>query len=245
MRRKFFQGFAQAGVLVGVDGVESGENHGLDFFEAGQGFEGGVGVVGDGVADFGVGDILDVGDDEADFAGHELVDLDWLGREHAESFRVESCAVPPEADSVAFAQRPLKDASEHDDAAVRIEPGVENQRLEPVVGRALGRRNALHDGFENVGNALAGFGADEDGVGGVEADGAFDHFFGARDVGALQIDLVDDGNNFEAVIDGEIGIGQRLGFDALRGIDHEQRAFAGSQRARDFVGKIHVAGSVD
>jgi len=55
---------------VGIDGVDPGEDHGLDLFEAGQGLDGGMGVVGDGVADFGVGDILDVGDDEADFAGH-------------------------------------------------------------------------------------------------------------------------------------------------------------------------------
>ena len=86
-----------------------------------------------------------------------------------------------------------------DHAAIGVEPGVEDQRLQAAVGIAFGRRNALHDGFEHVGNALAGLGADEDGVGSVEADGAFDHFFGARDVGALQIDLVDDGNNFEAV----------------------------------------------
>ena len=72
-----------------------------------------------------------------------------------------------------------------------------------------------------------------------------DHFFGARNVGALQIDLVDDGNDLEAVIDGEIGVGERLGFDALRGVDDEQRAFAGGERARDFVGKIHVAGRID
>ena len=92
---------------------------------------------------------------------------------------------------------------------------------------------------------MSGLGADEDGVGGVEADGAFDHFFGARDVGAGQIDLVDDGNDFEAVIDGEIGIGESLGFDSLRGVDDQQRAFARGQGARDFVGKIHVAGGVD
>ena len=146
---------------------------------------------------------------------------------------------------LSLAQRAFENARQHDDAAVGIEPGIEDQRLQPVVGIALGRRNALHDGFEHVGHALSGLGADEDGVGGVEADGAFDHFFGARNVGAGQIDLVDDGNNFEAVIDGEIRIGQRLRFDSLRRIDHEQRAFAGGQRARDFVGKIHVAGSVD
>jgi len=61
----------------------------------------------------------------------------------------------------------------------------------------------------------------------------------------LQIDLVDDGNNFEPVIDREIGIGERLGLDALRSINDEERAFARGERARDFVGKIHVARSVN
>ena len=168
-----------------------------------------------------------------------------MGREHAESFGVERCAVRPQANSLALAQRSLKNASEYHHAAVGVEPGVENQRLQPAVGISLRRRNALHDGFQHVGHALAGFGADEHGVGSIEPDGAFDHFFGARDVGALQIDLVDDGNNFEAVIDRKVGVGEGLRFDSLRSIDHEQRAFARRQRARDFVGKIHVAGRVD
>jgi len=47
--------------------VQAGEDHGLDFFKSGQSFEGGVGVMGDGVANFRVSNILDVGNDEADF----------------------------------------------------------------------------------------------------------------------------------------------------------------------------------
>ena len=34
-------------------------------------------------------------------------------------------------------------------------------------------------------------------------------------------------------------------FDALRRINYQQGAFAGGQRARNFVGKIHVSGRVD
>ena len=113
----------------------------------------------------------------------------------------------------------MKHAGEHDDAAVGVEPGVENQGLELVFGIPFGRRDALDDGFENIGDALAGLGADQDCVGRVESDGAFDHFFRARDVGALEVDLVDDGDDFEAVIDGEIGVGERLRLDALRGVD--------------------------
>ena len=33
---EFLKGVAQQGVLVGVDGVESGEDHGLDVFKAGK-----------------------------------------------------------------------------------------------------------------------------------------------------------------------------------------------------------------
>ena len=228
-----------------VHGVEAGEHHGFDFFKAGKRFEGGVAVVGDGVADFRVGNILDVRDEESDFAGFQLVNLDRLGILHAESFGVEGGAIRPQTNSLALAQGSFKDADQHDDAAVSIEPGVENQGLQAVIRIAFWGRNALHDGFQHVGHALAGFGADEHSIGSVKPDGAFDHFFGARDVGALQINLVDDGNNFEAVVDGEVGVGEGLRFHSLGSVDDEQGPFAGGERARDFVGEVDVAGSVD
>ena len=77
-------------MLVRVDGVEAGEDHALDVFEAGQRFGAGALDVGDGVADLGVGDVLDGGDKEADFAGGELRELDGLGRHHAHALDVEA-----------------------------------------------------------------------------------------------------------------------------------------------------------
>ena len=47
------------------------------------------------------------------------------------------------------------------------------------------------------------------------------------------------------MIEREVGIGERLRFDALRGIDDQQRSFAGLQAARDFVGEIDVPGRID
>ena len=73
-------------------------------------------------------------------------------------------------------------------------------------------------------------------------DGLFNGFLGAQDVGRGQVDFVDDGNNLEAMVDGEIGVGQGLRFYALAGVDHQQCALAGCQRARDFVAEVHVAG---
>ncbi len=43
----------------------------------------------------------------------------------------------------------------------------------------------------------------------------------------------------------QIGVGERLRLDALRSVHHQQRAFAGLQAARNFVGEIDVAGRVD
>ena len=64
-------------------------------------------------------------------------------------------------------------------------------------------------------------------------------------LGRRQVDLVDHRNNFEIVMQRQVRIGQRLRFHALRGVHHQQRAFAGLQAARNFVGEIDVAGRVD
>src|ERR1700683_3842208 len=40
-------------------------------------------------------------------------------------------------------------------------------------------------------------------------------------------------------------VGNRLRFHALACVHHQQSSFAGGQRARNFVRKIHVAGRVD
>ena len=88
---EFSQRLAQCAVLVGFDGVEAGEDHGLDVFKAGEGFGGGVGGVGDGIADLGVGHILDCCDEEADFARGEGGDFDGFGGEDAPWIRRRRC----------------------------------------------------------------------------------------------------------------------------------------------------------
>ena len=89
---------------------------------------------------------------------------------------------------------------------------------------SFGGRHVLHNGFQHVGNTLPGFCADQKGVGSIQADSPFDHFFGSGNVGALQVDLVDNRNDLQSVVDCQIGIGERLGFDALRRIYHQQGA---------------------
>ena len=89
----------------------------------------------------------------------------------------------------------------------------------------------MNDGFKHLSNALAGLGAYRDGVGGVQSHGLLNGLLSAENVCRGQVDFVDDGNDFESVVDGEVGIGQRLGFNALAGVHHQQRTLTGGQRA--------------
>ena len=113
------------------------------------------------------------------------------------------------------------------------------------VGRALGGRHQVDDGFQDFVNADALLGAAQHGVAGVEADDGFDLLADALGLGRRQIDFVDDRNDFQVVVQGQVGVGEGLGLDALRGVHDQQGAFAGLQAARDFVGEIDVAGGVD
>ena len=67
----------------------------------------------------------------------------------------------------------------------------------------------------------------------------------ALGLGAGQVDLVQARDQLEARLDREVGVGDRLRLDSLGGVDDEQRALAGRQRARDLIGEVDVAGRVD
>ena len=114
-----------------------------------------------------------------------------------------------------MAEFAVDDAGEDDDSSIGIEPAVEDERLKRRFGIALRWRQQRDDGFEDAGHVEAGLGGDGDGVIGGEAHGFFDHLLGALDVGAGEIDLVDDGDDFETVRDGEVGVGEGLGLDTL------------------------------
>ena len=64
-------------------------------------------------------------------------------------------------------------------------------------------------------------------------------------ISAGEVDLVDDCDDCEVLLERQVDIGHRLGFDTLRGIDDEQRALARGQTAADLVREVDVAGGVD
>ena len=142
-------------------------------------------------------------------------------------------------------QHPLEHPHDDDDAAVRVVPGVEDQRLQRGGVVALGRREAGHDRLEDLLGADAFLGAGKDGALGRKTDDLFD--LPARLVGlrARQVDFVDDGDDVETVVDREVRVRERLRLDPLGRINKEQRSFASGQRPGDLVREIHVPRRVD
>ena len=103
----------------------------------------------------------------------------------------------------------------------------------------------MHDRFQHLVNAETGLGRDHHRVGRIDADHVLDlllDLFGFR---GRQVDLVQDRHDLMAGVERVVDIGERLRLDALARVHHQQRAFAGRQRARDLVGEVDMAGRVD
>jgi hypothetical protein len=77
---------------------------------------------------------------------------------------------------------------------------------------------------------------------GVDADHVLDLGLGVVGVGLRQVHLVEHRHHFDAEVERGVAVGHRLRLDALAGVDHQQRAFAGRQRAADLVGEVDVPG---
>src|SRR5581483_10867166 len=126
---QLFERITQQRVLVRIHGVQASEDHALDVFKAGQSFGCGAVDRGDRVSYLRVGNVFDRRNEEADLAGRELFEFHGLGRHDTHRFDVKHFAVRHQADLLAFAHAAVHDAREHNDAAIRVEPRIEDERL--------------------------------------------------------------------------------------------------------------------
>ena len=241
---EFAERIAQRFVIVGEYRKQPREDHGLGGFEAGKrrrvaaGFD-------DRVAHAGVGDALDVGDDEADVAGFEFFESDGLGSERAELLDFVDIVAGAEANLHVIGDAAFHHTNQHHRAAVGVKPGIENQGLQRILRAALGSGNAMNDRFEHVFDAQAALGADGQRVVRGNGEDAFDLLFDEVNLRGGQVNFVDDRQDGEIAGGGEKSVGDGLRFDALRSVDDEQSAFAGREGAGNFIGEIDVAGRVD
>ncbi len=232
-------------VLTAVDRVEAGEDHRLHVLVPREDLGRRSVRLDDCIADPRVLDVPDSPEDVSDLSNAEA-----FGRDHLEGHRADGedlvlAAGRREADSHSRNDPPVHDADQHHDALVVVEPGVEEEGAERRVGIPLRRGNPPDDRFQNVGRPAPLLGGGQDGPRRVDPDDVLDLDPHPLRIGGGQVDLVDHGNQFEIVFDGEVRVGQRLGLHPLRGVHDEERPFASREASRDLVRKIDVPRRID
>ncbi len=80
---------------------------------------------------------------------------------------------------------------------------------------------------------------------GVEAQFGIDLLQDTVHVRRQEVDLVDDGDDGQVMLHGQVEVGDRLGLYALGGVDQQEHPLAGGQRPRHLVREIHMARRVD
>ena len=139
-------------------------------------------------------------------------------------------------------ERAVDDPDGADHAPVLVVVGVEDQALQGRVGVADRRRDAIADGVEQLAARPRPVLAEmpQDLVGG-HAEHPLDLVRVAVGVGGGQVDLVEGGDDLLVVLEGLVGVGQRLGLDALGGVDEQHHPLAGGQAAAHLVAEVDVA----
>ena len=236
----------QVRVLGAVLGVDAAVDHGLHRPVARQGLRGGGGGVRDGVAHPGVRHGLDAGREVAHLPGLQLLaGLETQGQQMPALHDLVLGAGGHEPDGLPRPDPALLDAEVDHDAPVAVVLAVEDQGPQGGVGVAGGGGDVGHDVLQHGVDVDAHLGGDLRRVHGGEADDVLHLLLGLGDIGGGEVDLVEDRQDLQLVLHGEVGVGQGLGLHALGGVHHQHRPLAGGQGPGDLVVEVHVARGVD
>ena len=239
------QGVAQFRVVVPVQRVQAGKHHRPWVRVPGERLFRGPCGAGDRVADAGLADVLDAGDEVADLARAQAVRRDRLRRDDADL----QCVVGGPGGHHEALLAPGQPAVHHPhvghDTAVGVVDRVEDQRAGRRARVTPRRRNLGDHGVEQVQHALAGLRRDPHHVAGVAADDVGQFLGVPGRLRGRQVDLVQHRDQVQVGVKGQIEVGQRLRLDALRGVHQQDGPLAGGQGAGDLVGEVDVPGRID
>ena len=242
---QLFQRLFQVFIVRTVCGVHATEHHRVDLAVARKGLCSGVRGKCDRVADTGLRDGFDGGHDIADLAGPQTVPLFERGSPHVSKFHdLKFGAGCHHANGIPTAQAAVYDADIDDDAPVAVVDGVKDKGAKRRILVSLGRWNVVNNLLQYLFHILTGLGGDPRCILTVEADYVL-HLFGHPvRVGRREIDLIDDRDDFQVMVQGEIGIGKRLRLYSLSGVNDENSPVTGSEGTRDLIVEVHMAGGV-
>ena len=248
VQRQLLQRVAQVGVVVGVHREEAAEDHRLDLAVARAARLGrGLGHAREGVPHPQVAQALEPGHEVAGLPGPEVP-----------GGRSSTGAITPTCS--ASTTSPVCMASSLSPFGERRRPSRGRRRPRPGTGRTPSRRSGrgpARRGPPRAGGTRATIASSTSGTpspvlaemrstrsGSSPISSATARPCSSGSAAGRSI-LLSTGISSRFALDGQVGVGQRLGLDALAGVHHQQRALAGGQAARDLVAEVHVPRGVD
>ncbi len=202
-------------------------------------------AVGDGLTGPRAPDVLDPRDQVADFPRPQPLLGQGIGRPGPDLLHVVHGSRLHEAQPLPRPQRPVHDPDGTHDAAVLVVGGVEDQRAQRRRGVTDRRRDPGDDRVQELPHTLAGLRRDVQYRLGRQPEHVLDLECAAHRVGRRQVDLVEHRDDLEVVLEGLVGVGQRLRLDPLARVHEEDRPLARRQRPRDLVAEVDVTRGVD
>ena len=142
-------------------------------------------------------------------------------------------------------ERALGQPDVADDALVGVVVGVEDEAAQRCRGVALGGRDPVDDRLEDLRDAGPLLRRGEDDLLARDREDVLQLLHDDLGLRRREVDLVEDRDDREALAQGEVDVGERLGLDALGCVHDEDRALAGLQAAAHLVGEVDVARGVD
>ena len=242
---KFGQSVAKRIVLVGFHRIKTGKHLALGFFKARERFFCRFCGIGHGVADAGVFQLFNAGNDKTYLTGRKLGLGLRLRCKNTDLFNQMVGTCGHQANLVFRFNRAVNNANQHDDADIVVKPRVDDQRLQRSGRIALRCGNTLNYAFENLIDTHAGFCRCFNRVGRIQTDHIFDFFFGLIRIGALQVHLVEHRKNFYTKLNRRVAVGYGLRFNPLSRVNHKKSAFAGGQGTADFIAEVNVSRGIN
>ena len=241
---QLLQRVAQCFILVRLHREQPGEHLRLHLLEARQGRSSGLVHQRDGVTDLGIFQLLDTRNDKTHLPRRQRFTRLRLGREYTDVFDEMLRTGRHEQYPVLGTQAAAEDAHQHHHTHVIIEPGIYDERLQWRAYVTFGRWHFDDECFQHVLHAFTSLGRAARGIVRINADDIFDLGDGVVGIGGGQIYLVQYGHHLHAQIERGVTVGHGLCFHPLRRIHHQQRAFAGRERTRYFIGEVHMSRGV-
>ena len=231
--------------ILGVNRINTGKDHRFHFLEAFDGFVAGLLNVSDGIAHTDLGRVLDARDDVPHVTCRETAARLLAQFEHTQLIDVILLLGVDKLHEIPLGDRAIQNLEINDDAPERVEHRVKDQGLQRRIGVALRSRDAVNDCIKDGGNAFTSARTATNDVTGIAPQQLNNFVFHLIGVGTVHVNLIDYRNDFQAIVNRHVQVGDSLGLHTLRCIHNKQCTLASGNRTRNFIREVHVSRSVD